>query len=224
MAYAITEELRRYINKSDTADDLILTELLAAAERNINQACNRPDGFGTVATATARRYAGSGKPYQWIDECISVTTVEVKDSATDSSYDTWTSTDYLVFSGDPEDPNFNATPYTGLMVDPTGDESVFTSGQYTTRGGFRPLTSVNRGVPTVQVTARWGYAATVPGDIKAACIMQASRWYKRLEGSFSDALTSNDFGTLLYRQDLDPDIKRLLVGGRYVKPAIGGRR
>lgn len=223
-SYAITSELRSYINKADTGDDAILTELLTAAERNINQTCNRADGFVALTTATARRYAGSGKPYQWIDECIEISTVEVKDSATDTSYDTWTSADYIAFSGNPEDPNFNALPYTGLMVDPTGDESVFSSGKYTTRGGFRPLTSVNRGVPTVRITAKWGYAETVPGDIKAACIMQASRWYKRLEGSMSDAVASGELGMLLYQKSLDPAIKRILVDGRYVKPSIGGRR
>jgi hypothetical protein len=224
MAYAITEELRRYINKADTGDDLILTEILAAAERNINRACNRPDGLVALTTATARRYAGSGKPYQWIDECTEVSTVEVKNSATDTTYDTWTSADYIEFSGDPEDPNFNITPYTGLMVDPTGDESLFTSGAYTVRGGFRPSTDVHRGVPTVRVTAMWGYATTVPADIKTATIMQAARWYKRLEGSMSDALASGELGMLLYQKSLDPDIKRLLVDGRYVRPAVGGRQ
>lgn len=224
MPYATPQELRSFTNKASTASDIDLTTILSAAENNIDRACNRPDGFIAVTTATARIYAGSGKPYQWIDECISVSTVEVKDSATDDDYDEWAATDYIEFSGDPEDPNFNVTPYTGLMVDPTGDESVFTSGKYTTRGGFRPLTDVHRGVPTVRVTARWGYAATVPDDIKAACLAQAARWYKRFEGSFSDVLASGELGMLMYQKSLDPDIKRLLVDGRYVKPSIGGRR
>lgn len=221
--YATAAELKPQINKTSTADDTILTTLLSAAENTINQFCNRLDGFLADAAASARRYAGTGKPYQFIDECVEITLVEVKGSATDSTYISWASTDWIAFRGDPEDPNFNGLPYTGVMVDPTGDEVLFTSGSFATRGGFRPTTDVRRGAPTVRVTAKWGYSVAVPTDIKEACIMQAARWYKRLEGAMSDALASAELGTLLYRQSLDPDIKMILVNGRYVKPAVGRR-
>jgi hypothetical protein len=223
MAYATAADLRARLQKTSTDEDDVLTALIAAAERNINRACNRPDGFVADAIASARKYAGSGKPYQYIDECISVSAVAVKESATDDDYTDWTSADYIEASGDPEYPDYNSLPYDLLVVDPTGDESVFASGKYTTRGGFRPLTDVSRGVPTVQVTAKWGYSEDVPYDIKEACLMQAARWYKRFEGSMSDALASGELGTLLYRQSLDPDIRRLLVDGRYVKPTTGRR-
>lgn len=223
MAYATNTELKSRINKIGVADDATLTAILSAAENTINLFCNRPDGFLADAAASARRYAGSGKPYQSIDECIAITLVEVKSSPTDTTYTAWAATDWLGFRGDPEDPNFNGLPYTMLMVDPTGDYAVFYSGSFVTRGGFRPTVEVNRGVPTVRVTARWGYSAAVPADIKEATIMFAARIYKRLEGSMSDALASGELGTLLYRQQLDPDIKQLLVGGRYIKPAVGRR-
>lgn len=223
MPYATPQELRSQIGKTSVLSDGDLETILAAAERNINRACNRPDGFLALTTATARRYAGSGRPYQFIDECVEVSLVEVKDSATDSSYDSWTSSDWIVARGDPEYPDYNSTPYDLVLVDPTGDESIFTSGKYTTRGGFRPRTDVHRGVPTVRVTARWGYAAAVPDDIHEACLMQATRWFKRLEGAMADALASGELGMMLYRQSLDPDIKRLLVDGRYVRPTTGRR-
>ena len=53
--------------------------------------------------------------------------------------------------------------------------------------------------------------------------MQAARWFKRFQSSMADVLASDELGTLLYRQSLDPDVKRLLVDGRYVKPVIGRR-
>jgi len=78
-------------------------------------------------------------------------------------------------------------------------------------------------VPTVQITARWGFATEVPIDIKEAAIMQAARWYKRLQSAMADVLASGELGQLLYRKSLDPDIRRLLVDGRYVKPVVGRR-
>lgn len=223
MSYATAADLKTQINKTSAADDATLTAILAATERTVNLFCNRPDGFEADAVASARRYAGSGKPYQSIDECVEITLVEVKNSPTDTTYTSWVAGDWIGFSGDPKDPNYNSLPYTMLMVDPTGDYAVFYSGSFVTRGGFRPSTEVSRGVPTVRVTAKWGYSVAVPADIKEACIMQAARWYKRLEGAMADALASGELGTLLYRQSLDPDIKHILIGGRYVKPAIGRR-
>lgn len=223
MAYATAAELRSRIDKTSTADDAVLTALIAAAENNINRATNRPDGFEADTSASARRYAGSGKPYQFIDECVEITLVEVKDSATDSTYDSWISADWIACSGDPEYPNFNDLPYDMVMVDPTGDESIFSTGKYTTRGGFRPLTDVHRGVPTVRITAKWGFSVAVPDDIREACLMQSARWYKRFEGAMSDALASGELGMLLYRQTLDPDIRRILIDGRFMKPNTGRR-
>lgn len=221
--YATAAELRAQINKTDTSDDAILTTIISAAERNINRFCNRPDGFEADSSASARRYAGSGKPYQFIDECVEITLVEVKNSPTSTTYDSWATTDWIAAKGDPEYPNYNETPYDLIVVDPTGDEVIFYSGRYTTRGGFRPRTDIHRGVPTVRITAKWGFSVSVPDDIHEACIMQAARWYKRLEGAMADALASGELGTLMYRQSLDPDVKMLLVNGRYVKPTTGRR-
>lgn len=223
MAYATAQDLRGQINKLSTASDVDLTAILSAAERTINLFCNRPDGFVALTTATARIYAGSGGTYQSIDECVEISLVAVKNSPTDSTYTSWAAGDWIPFRGDPKDPNFNGLPYTMLMIDPTGDQAVFTGGKYNNLRGFRPDAISQRGVPTVQVTAKWGYSVAVPADIKEACIMQAARWYKRLEGAMSDALASAELGQLLYRQSLDPDIKMILVNGRYTKPVVGRR-
>jgi len=222
-SYGTAADLRARIDKDATADDDVLDALIAAASRNIDRATNRLDGFIADITATARIYAGSGKPYQYIDECVSITTVAVKESATDDDYTSWTTADWIACSGDPEAPNFNDFPYDMVMVDPTGDESVFTSGRYTTRGGFRPLTDIHRGVPTVQITARWGYSVDVPDDIREAALMQAARWYKRNQSAMADVLASGELGQLMYRKALDPDIRRLLIDGRYMKPVVGRR-
>ncbi len=232
-AYATIAELRAHFQKTVETDDWELAQLLDGAARMINRTCNRPDGFVAEPNATAKYYMGSGLPYQWIDECVSVSSVAVKDSPSDDEddYTSWTvgtvgsttSADVFPASGSPEQPDYRSTPYTLLVIGANGDYSTFTSGSYTHRGGFRPMSTVARGVPTVQVTARWGYASSPPDDIRIANLMQAARWHKRLQSAMADSLASTDFGTLLYRQRLDPDIEQILIHGRYVRPPIGRR-
>lgn len=223
-AYATVRELRAQMDKVVAADDVELARLLDAATGAINRICNRPDGFVADVTASARVYTGNGGPFQRIDECAGITAVAVKDSPSDSSYTAWASDDWIGYAGSPEYPDFQPTtkekPYTGIMVSAEGSYDHFTSGKYTGRRGFRPSYTVSRGVPTVQVTARWGYAATVPIAIKVACIMQAARWYKRLQSAMADAVGSPDTGQLFYRKTIDPDIKGILIDGRYVRPAM----
>jgi hypothetical protein len=207
MAYATVAELRAEVNKTDTGDDTTLARLLDAASQGIDRVCNRPDGFVAGTQGTARTYRGSGNNWIWIDECVEVETVKTKSDAT-ASYETWAATDYIACTGDPLDPNYNKTPYTALFVDPNGEFTIFyADGVY----------------PTVEVTAKWGYAVLVPPAIKTACIMQAARWYKRLQGAMSDSLTTTELGTMFYTKSLDPDIKRLLVDGRFVRPSAWHR-
>jgi hypothetical protein len=225
-SYASIAELKLQIDKTGstgTGDPANLQLLLDAATEAINGYCNHPDGFVALSVATARAYNGEGGPYQWIDECTSISLVEVKDSPTDSTYQSWAATDWVAFSGDPDAPDFNRLPYTAIMVTPNGTYSNFTSGRFTTRRGFMPDTTVTRGTPTVRVTAKWGYASTCPQRIKEACIIQAARWFKRGESSWADAMAPAGFGTLMFTKVLDPDLENILRYGRFVRPAVGRR-
>lgn len=233
MALATVAELKAEINLVDGAgkDTASLQRILDAAEGAFTRLCKRPDGFVADATATARYYVGSGTTYQHIDECAAISAVAVKDSPSDDEgdYTAWTlgtvgtttSADCFPATGDIECPVYNRTPYTLLIIGANGAYSVFTSGSFTTRGGFPPRGAVTRGVTTVKVTARWGFALTVPDDIKEACIMQAARWYKRLQGAMADTVSGEDFGTLLYRKALDPDIALILRDGGYIRRTLG---
>lgn len=224
MTWASVSELRSQINKQSTLSDLDFTLLLTAAENTINRFCRRTEGFLADSVASAHLYIGSGCSHLYIDECVEITAVGAKESVTDTVYTSWATTDWIGFRGDYKDPNFNATPYTGLMVDPSGDYSIF----YSSGGmrGFRSdwdYGSRGGGAPTIQVTAKWGAYVTIPAELKEASIMQAARWFKRLESAMADALASGELGTLLYRQSLDPDIAMILKGGRYIKPTVGRR-
>jgi len=209
--YATIVELKAELQKTDSDDDASLQRVLDAAATHIDRYCNRPDGFVANSTASARYYPGSGGKYQRIDECIAVTAVAVKDAAFDDedAYETWTlgtigsTTEADVFpaTGSEKWPEYNRTPYTLLVIGANGDYTLFPHDIY--------------GRPTVQVTAKWGYAETVPDDIKTATIMQAARWWKRLQIAMADATGGGELGVLLYRQRLDPDIAAILDDGGY---------
>ena len=232
--YATTAELRQDINLISTSDDDTLERLLRAASQKIDRFCNRPDGFVAITVAAQRFYSGTGKTHMPIEDCTEVTAVAVKDSITDTAYVAWNAPttnmagdgDYIAARGDWRFPDYNRTPYDLLIIDPNGDESVFTGGRYAGTWGLIPIGTFERnarGLPTVRVTARWGYADEVPPDIGEACLMQVARWYKRMQSSMADTLAGPDLGTLTFRLKLDPDIQGILVDGRYVRPAIGGR-
>lgn len=197
--------------------------IIPAASQLIDKFCNMPMGFLAGEEATERLYVGSGTTVQRIDRCVEVETVEVKDSPSDDDYTEWNQAVWVAASGSARNPNFNDKPYSLLIVTATDSFELFTSGQYTTRRGFRPVGEIRRGVPTVRITARWGEAEETPPLIRQACISQAARWYKRAQSSWADAMASGELGQLLFRQRIDPDIAMMLIEGRMVKPAIGGR-
>lgn len=223
MAYATAAELRTQIEKTGatgSGTDAALGVILDAATMAIDNYCNRPDGFIAVSVATSRVYSGQGYPWIMIDECIAITNVAVKDSGTDTTYTNWAVTDWQAASGSPKDPDWNRLPYDLLVVLPTGNYAIFTSGEFTTKRGFKPTSDVMRGIPTVQVTARWGYSATAPAAIKQACIALSARWFKQGQAAWSDTLASVELGQLIYRKE-NTDIRMML--DRFVRPAIGGR-
>ena len=230
--YGSVANLTARIERTQLTDDVWLLAVLTAASRSIDNACNRKDGFLSVAPGTARVFTGSGMPVQRIDECTSVLLVEVKDSITDTAYTPWVVTDWIQFRGDPRSPQFNIAPFDQLMIDRAGDYALFTGGysggasmdawflssQVPSRLRFNPRSA--HGLPTVRVTAPWGYATTTPPEIEEAAMMQAARWYKRYQSSMSDTLASGELGMLLYQKALDPDIRRILVDGRFVKRVV----
>jgi hypothetical protein len=222
--YCSPIELRTQIDKTGvtgSGSDAALTVLIEAVSQGIDNFCNRPDGFLAPAVGVARIFSGSGKAWQRIDECAAISLVEVKDSPSDTTYVAWAGTDWIPFSGDVENPDFNRLPYTGIMCDPNGDYSVFTSSVYTGLRGFRPSgEGYSHAVPTVRATSRWGYALTVPPVIKETAIALSSRWMKQGQSAWADTLASPELATLIYRRE-NADIRWMLESGRFIRPTVG---
>lgn len=215
--YASLTEFKQVVplTSTDATRDTVIGLMLTAASRAIDAYCNRPDGFVALSVATARVYAGNGTGCQRIDDCVEVSLVAVKAGIADTSYVSWTTADWLAFSGDVERPNFNALPYTQLMTSGGGAYGAFTNGLLAGEDGHQ------HAVPTVQVTAKWGYAVTVPAQIKQATIAQCARWWKRGQSSWADTLANADTGQLMFTKAVDPDIEMILKFGRFVRPTVG---
>lgn len=222
MPYPTVADVRRTIAKvlPDKNDEL--QECLDAAIQLVHDHCNRPDGWEAVSVASARVYPGTGMYYTWIDECVEITAVGVKDSPTDAVYASWSAADWIPFSGAPDWPDFNRKPYVGIMTTPTGNSQVFTSGMFTGARGFRGDSDTMRNTPTVEVTAKWGNSLVLPATIKRAIIIQAARYFKRGESAYQDAVGNADTGgMMMFRSKLDADVLEILENGRHVRPPIG---
>jgi hypothetical protein len=197
-AYATITELMQQMNwpETDHSKDTPMQLCLDAASAVLDRICNRPDGFLAQAPS-ARTYLGTDKDYIFIDECAAVTLVETRSSSSSA----WTTvTGWFPFAGDPKTP-VSRGPYSGVIRE---------SGVFMT---YRFM--------SVQITAKWGYALTVPDQVKQATIMQAARWYKRGESAWADATASGEMGQLLYRKAFDPDIENIVKNGRLIRPAAG---
>src|SRR5688572_14311334 len=114
--YTTPDVLMDAVNKKVDDNNGRLTRLILAVSQALDRICNRPDGFVAADTATARLFVGTSSGILRIDENVGVTAVGVKANATDPTYVTWDAGDYLAFGGDMAYPDFNRTPYTGLMA------------------------------------------------------------------------------------------------------------
>lgn len=218
MAYATVTELEDRMRRAGNVvqgDTVLLTEILQAASNVIDGFCNRSqDGFTADTSATARIFVGDGGLVTWIDECVEVTAVAVKTSINETSYAAWATTDWQAGAGDPRHGNFNQTPYHYITITSAGAQTGFTSGRLS-----------RYSEPTIQITAKWGFAAT--GDkvfeiLREATVAQSMRWSQRFKTGFADVAGSPDTGTMSFRTKrppLDVDIQFMLVSGGLVRDA-----
>ncbi len=219
--YATVLEFRQQSDSIATKYDEVIQMFLNAAAEVIDKFCNWRVPFVATDPATVRLYSGTGKAVQPVDLCTVVTLVAVKYSPQDATWTSLAASEWIPFRGDPRQPNFNDKPYTQLMLT-SGGLGAFPSGQYASMPGFRPDPDSDRGrgLPTVQVTAKFGYADEVPPQVKAATIAQAHRWLKRGQASWADTLAQGDTGMLMFKKALDPDVQMMLVNSRLVRPSI----
>jgi len=182
-------------SSTDAGYDAAIGEMITNASRLIDlEVGGWPDYFASTDSET-RYYDGSGKRDQWIDPMTTLTSLAVAETGgrAAADYTTWTiNTDFYVWP-------YNYTeikqPIQKLIVDnDSGSKGRFTRSR--------------KGIKLVGV---FGYSTTPPEPIAQACKIQAVRWFTRAKQMYQDTSASVEMGQMLYTQDLDPDVKRLLM-------------
>lgn len=185
--YCTLADLKAALRITDTVDDSLLENSVNAASRMIDQYCNRY--FYSTGAGEVRYYQANDGFICWIDDAQSIS--EIKTSATDPLiFDTtWASDDYQVLPANRYS-NGAYYPITGLTAT---DNLLF---------------PVWADMALVKVTGQFGWAS-IPEPIKFACIIQASRLFKRLESPLGVAGVS-DIGIMRVGSSVDGDVAQLI--------------
>lgn len=181
------------ISVADVDDDSVLEAVIESTSRLIDDFCNRR--FYTTAEDETRYYTAQRSDYILPDDIISVTTLATDDDGDRVYENTWQATDYDL---EPYNAALDGQPYTKISAAPEGD--------YTFPKG------VAKGV---KVTGKFGYAATAPKPVQEACLIQASRLFRRKDAPFG-VTGAAEFGTTTLIARLDPDVKMLLESYRRI--------
>lgn len=193
--YATEDDLASYLGGiDDTVDDVELGLANTAAARAIDDACNRQ--FGKVASAEERFYTARpdyGRQL-WVvdvDDFQDVTGLVVK-------VDTTT---VATFRKEPVNAAAKGRPWTRIA--------------FTDPSAARPTGESYE----VSVAAPWGWTA-VPGTVKEAQLLQASRFFKRRHALFGIAGSPDMGSELRLLSKVDPDVAVMLRG--YVRTRAVG--
>jgi len=185
--YCTLADVKASLRITDTIDDALIENSINAASRMIDQYCNRY--FYSGQPDEVRYYKANDAYNCWIDDCQTITTLRTAQSSPIVYNQTWTSTD------------FQTIPANTLA-----------------NGAYQPINQLiavyNYFFPTwqesnlIQVTGTFGWPS-VPEPVKFACIIQASRLFKRLESPLGVAGVS-DIGIMRVGSNIDGDVAQLI--------------
>lgn len=181
------------IPTADTVDDALIETAIESASRQIDGHCQRR--FYT--TSATRVYTPNDSYICEIDDLVTLTTLRTQ-SDIDGTYDTtWASTDYQL---EPLNKLAGGLEVSWTQIRAVGDFLFPTFG----------------GEATVQVTGTFGWA-TVPSEIKQACIILSQRQYKRYDSPLGVAGVG-EIGVIRVSR-IDPDVASILAPYRRIRMA-----
>lgn len=193
-SYATVGELKARIGIGDSIDDATLAAVLEAVSRGIDNHCGR--FFYQTAAGTARTYTPKNGVSVLIDDCVSLSAVAADHDGDRTYEETWQTTDYDLL---PENAAADGLPYWELAITPNGS--------YTLPAGVRK---------GLKLTGVWGWPAA-PDPVKEACLIQASRVFKRKDSPFG-ITGSPELGQMRLGR-FDPDVAWLLEPYRQIAVA-----
>lgn len=185
--YATLAQVKAALRISDNVDDSLLEMAVESASRAIDGYAGRY--FYSSGSAT-RYYAAEDDYVVQVDDLSSATiTLQTANNSDGQFVYTWGTADYQL-----EPLNGNAD---GIVIPYTRIRAV---GQY--------IFPIDGGEALVKVTGTFGWAS-VPIAVTQACIVQASRLFKRLDSPLGVA-GFGDLGVVRVGRALDPDVEQLV--------------
>jgi hypothetical protein len=173
---------------TDSVDDSLLEMAVESASRLIDGHAARQ--FYSSGTAVRYFVAQDDFVVEVDDLANGTVTIQTAQDA-DGVYDTtWLTDDYQL------------EPLNGIL-----DGIAWPYNQIRAVGDY--LWPISGGEALIKVTGVWGWPS-VPIAIKQACIIQASRIFKRLDSPLGVA-GFGDLGAIRVTRDLDPDVAQLVM-------------
>ena len=173
-------------NSTVTTDDTAIEKVIEAVSRFFDNYCHRR--FWKNSTAEARYFTAQSTRTVYVDDLVSVTSLET-DDGTRTYGTTWTASDYDML---PDNAALNDQPYTWIEISPSGN--------------YYFPEDLRRGV---KLTGVYGWNA-VPGQIREACIIQSMRIWKRKDAPFG-VVGSAEMGQAVVIAKLDPDVEMMIA-------------
>lgn len=193
--YCTLAELKAALRITDSVDDGLLERAIEGASRRIDGYCGR---FFYTKNTTVDFYATNELRVIVNDISSTAGLVLTTDDDGDGTFETtWTlNTDYKV---EPSDAALNGKSYTAISA----------CGSKLFPGGFYPWRGLTYDTvrPRVRIAAIWGWA-TVPHDVREACLLLSMRGYARLNAPLGVV----GFGEMAVSvRAVDPDVRDLLM-------------
>jgi hypothetical protein len=176
--YVTASELKAYLRIGDTQDDAQLGFAITAASRAIDRHCRRQ--FGSVS-AEERVYTPEYDRHRrrWL--------IPIDDLMTAASSVEIAGEVLVEYTLEPRNAAAKGKPWELLVVDK--DATVVPCGEEY----------------EAAITAAWGWTA-VPTTVKHACLLQASRFFKRRDSPFGIAGSPDVGSELRLLAKVDPDV------------------
>lgn len=187
---------------SGTKYDSLLDSLAERTSRLLDRAAKRPPGFFYVSVDSTRYYNGSGGREQWIDPIAATpTSVEVAETGDLSNYTAWASSDYILWPYNALEDN---RPYMRLDLDHLGGTKYL-------------WYSFPK---SIKITAKFGWAETLPPEVEEMMIIQAVRWFQRHRQAFRDTVAIPELQQITYVKALDPEVVELFMNSTFSKVVV----
>ncbi len=186
MAYTTVGAVKRYLGISESTDDELLSELIAAAAQTaIDGFCRR--SFEASADSTryfhARDDVADSGMVLWLDEDLAqITTVTNGDGVAVGT------SEYTTIPR-------NEVPYYKLRI---------------LASSSKAWTYTSDPEDAISIAGRWAYSTTAPDDIVQACTRYTAFMYRAKDAPLTD-VTAIEAGTVIRTPGMPADVKSILM-------------